>query len=49
MVFWAMAGNEWRSVRVYVSSVFDDAVGERHHLADVVRAGAASSGRHSAR
>jgi hypothetical protein len=31
-----MAGNEWRSLRVYVSSVFDDAFGERAHLDSVV-------------
>lgn len=31
-----MAGNEWRSLRVYVSSVFDDAFGERCHLESVV-------------
>ena len=31
-----MAGNEWRAVRVYVSSHFDDCVGERDHLESAV-------------
>jgi hypothetical protein len=32
-----MAGNEWRAVRVYVSSQFEDCFGERALLEEVVR------------